>query len=61
MASGTEWTKYFSKKSTPYLKKQIKLIESTEKFDKKIIQEFQLNYLVMVKMLINRILAGRKH
>jgi len=60
MANGEEWRKYFEKKSTAYLKRQIKTIEDAyNKLDGKIIREFQLSHMLPIKTIIRIILTKR--
>jgi len=59
MATGKEWDDYFATKSKPYCRKQVKLIEYIlQNADKKIIAEFQLEYLQGVKWACLRNLRG---
>lgn len=61
MASGHEWREYFEKKSTPVLKNQTRAINSALKsLDKKIISEFQLQYLQLVDDILLTIIRTRK-
>jgi hypothetical protein len=60
MATGLEWENYFKTKSRAYLMSQVKAInQATRNLDEKIIINFQLNYLTMVKNIIQGILNER--
>lgn len=63
MATGKQWEEYFEKKSESYLVSQAAAITSAlNKLDKKIISDFQLSYLSMVKHIIMKILRDKyKH
>ena len=60
MATGKQWKEHFEKKSQPYLINQVHTIDMIFKdTDKKIIFEFQLSYLSVIRSIIKEILSKK--
>ena len=61
MASGEEWRKYFERQNVLYLKRQVKEMNRIILFlDKKIVTEFQLNYLGWVRDIARRVIEEKE-
>jgi len=61
MPSWKEWEEYFEKKNLGYLKQQNRDIGlALDMLDKKIIKEFQLDYLNIVKNVIRDVIAKKE-